>query len=107
MRFSHVFWRFNMDYIGPLSLLAGVPANLLTLLVAAGFIRSALADDVEIIAGAAAISVGSTSALASTGRPIAINASWSKFACNRQIDLKSIWLYCASNTTITVYVRGI
>ena len=96
-----------MDYTGALSLAAATATNLLTLLIAAGFVRTALADEVEIVAGAAAITIGSSAATAPTGRPVAINAAFLERAAKRGIDLKSIWLYCPSATTITVNIRGI
>lgn len=95
-----------MDFTGALSLSAGVAANLLTLLVAAGFTRTSLADEVQITAGAAALALGSTAVLAATGQPVAIGATNTERAGKKAIDLKNIWVYCASSTTFYVNVRG-
>lgn len=94
-------------YKGALSLPDASAANLLTLLNTAGFASTPMADEVTIVAGSAALTVGSTSVLAATGIPIAINGTFVERSGKQAIDLKAFWVKAAGATTFYVNVRGI
>lgn len=94
-------------YKGALTLPDSNAANLLTLLNAAGFTMTPMADEVTVVAGSGALTVGSTSALAATGIPIAVNATFVERSGKQAIDLKAFWVKAAATTTFYVNVRGI
>lgn len=94
-------------YKGVLTLPDSNAANLLTLLNAAGFTMTPMADEVTVVAGSAALTVGSSSAGAATGIPIAINGTFTERSGRQAIDLNAIWVKAAGATTFYVNIRGI
>ena len=95
------------NYKGALVLVDATARNLLTLLNAANFTKCTHADEVTIVAGSAALTIGSSSAAATGGLPIAANATFVERTGMQPIDLATFWVKAGAGTTFFVSVRGI